>query len=351
MRQQTKWLQILILSLIMASMSHLSLAQDVGRMDQIVQSYVEDNQFSGTVLVARGEKILLNKGYGLANMEWSIANTPQTKFRLASVTKQFTAASILMLSERGKLKLDDKISAYLPDTPPSWGDITVFHLLTHTSGIQNFTELPEFMAIMTLPRKSNETLDLVRSLPLDFQPGEKFRYSNSGYVVLGALIEKISGQSYESFLEENIFKPLEMHDSGYDSTKEVIAHRAAGYSFKDGHFENVGYIDMGVPFSAGALYSTTVDLLRWERGLYNGKLLTAESLKKMTTPYKDDYACGLFVKKYNGSREFFHVGGINGFSTSLAYRPDDDLYIIVLSNLESSSPAILSSRLAVVAAH
>ncbi|MES2070161.1 MAG: serine hydrolase domain-containing protein [Pseudomonadota bacterium] len=332
-------------------MSHVSVAQEVSRMDEIVQSYVKDNQFSGSVLVARGEKILLNKGYGLANIEWNIENTPQTKFRLGSVTKQFTAVSILMLAERGKLKLDDKISSYLPDAPPAWRDINIFHLLTHTSGIRNFTELPEAMPLITLPRKPNEVLDLVRSLPLDFQPGEKYRYSNSGYVALGVLIEKISGQSYESFLQENIFTPLEMTNSGYDSTKEVITHRAAGYSFKDGHFENARYMDMGVPFSAGALYSTTVDLLRWERGLYNGKLLTAESLKKMTTPYKEDYAFGLFIKKYNGSREFFHGGGINGFRTSLAYRPEDDLYIVVLSNIEANTPAIISSRLAVVAPH
>ncbi|GGC64936.1 serine hydrolase domain-containing protein [Undibacterium terreum] len=349
MRQQQSWWRILILAFAFAGVSQVSSAEEVNRMDQIVQSYVKDKQFSGTVLVARGEKILLNKGYGLANMEWNMANTPQTKFRLGSLTKQFTAVAIMMLAERGKLKLDDKVSAYLPDVPAAWRDITVFQLLTHTAGIHNFTDLPEFMSVAMLAKTPNEVLDLVRSLPLDFQPGEKHSYSNSGYVLLGILIEKVSGQSYESFLQQHIFTPLEMKDSGYDLTKEVIAHRAAGYSLKNGHFENADYMDMGIPFSAGALYSTTVDLLRWERGLYGGKLLTAESLKKLTTPYKDDYAFGLIVKQYNGSREIFHNGGINGFRTSMAYRPEDDLYIIVLGNTEANTPGIISSRLAVVA--
>ncbi len=351
MQQQKQWWKLFIFVVTVTCLSPLAMAEPADRMDKMIESYVKDHEFIGTVLVAKGDKVLLDKGYGSANIEWNIPNTPQTKFRIASLTKQFTAASVLILEERGKLKLGDKISAYLPDTPPAWRDITIFHLLTHSSGIPNFSNLDTFPPIITLAKKPNEVIDLVRALPLDFAPGEKFNYSNTGYIVLGALIEKVSGKSYESFLQENIFTPLAMNDSGYDSSSQVLTRRAAGYTFEDGHFANADYMDMGIPFSAGGLYSTCDDLLRWEKALYGGKLLSAESLKKMTTPYKDDYAFGLVIKTYAGSREFSHNGGINGFSTSLAYRPDDDLYIVVLSNMETHTPDAIAGRLVIEASH
>jgi CubicO group peptidase (beta-lactamase class C family) len=271
-------------------------------MEQIIQSYVSNKQFMGTVLVARGTEIILDKGYGSANLEWDIPNSPSTKFRLGSITKQFTAASIMLLQERQKLSIDDPVKKYMPDAPAAWDKITIFNLLTHTSGIPNYTGFPEFTTLQLSPITSEKLVAVFRDKPLDFQPGEKWNYSNSGYVLLGFLIEKISGETYEKFLQENVFTPLGMQDSGYDSNSAIIPHRATGYAPGRGGIVNAGFVHMTTPFSAGALYSTTGDLLRWEQGLFGGKLLSADSLAKMTTPFKNDYAFGLGVRSLNGTR-------------------------------------------------
>ena len=262
----------------------------IARMEEVVQSYVTSKQFMGSVLVARDEKVLLSKGYGSANLEWDIPNSPTTKFRLGSVTKQFTAACILLLEERHKLKIGDPVKKYIPDAPAAWEKITIFNLLTHTSGIPNFTSFPDYSSTEAIHTTPEKLVARFRDKPLDFQPSEKWSYSNSGYVLLGYLIEKISGQSYADFVQQNIVQPLGMKDSGYDSNSAVLAHRASGYSPSPHGPVNAGYIDMTIPLSAGGLYSTTEDLLRWEQGLFGGKLLTPTSLEKMTTPFKEDYA-------------------------------------------------------------
>src|ERR1700680_80387 len=192
------------------SIAVLGRTQDVSRMDQIMQSYASAKTFMGTVLVARGGEILLGKGYGMANLEWDIPNAPSTKFRLGSVTKQFTAASILLLEERGKLKVEDPVKKYMPDAPAGWDKVTIRHLLTHTSGIPSFTGFPEYRKIEPFETTPEKEVALFRDKPLEFAPGEKWNYSNSGYVLLGYLIERISGQPYEKFVQENIFTPLGM---------------------------------------------------------------------------------------------------------------------------------------------
>lgn len=325
------------------------LAQDVARMEQVVQSYVSNKTFMGSVLVARGDQVLLSKGYGSANLEWNIPNSPNTKFRLGSVTKQFTAASILLLEERGKLKTDDLVKKLMPDAPAAWNNITIFHLLTHTSGIPNFTNFPEYRSQEAVPTTPEKLVARFRDKPLDFEPGEKWSYSNSGYVLLGYLLEKASGQTYEKFVQENIFGPLGMKDSGYDSNSAILPRRAAGYSPTTAGPVNAGFIDMTIPFSAGALYSTTEDLLRWEQGLFSGKLLSPASLAKMTTPFKSDYACGLSVHTVNGHKAIDHGGGIEGFNTFLAYYPEDKLTLVALSNLNGAAPQQIVARLASVA--
>lgn len=329
----------------------VGLAQDVSRMDQVVESYVSNKAFMGSVLVARGDQVLLSKGYGSANLEWNIPNSPATKFRLGSVTKQFTAASILLLEERGKLKTDDPVKKFVPDAPAAWDKITIFHLLTHTSGIPNFTSFPDYASQEPFATTPEKLVGRFRDKPLEFEPGEKWNYSNSGYALLGFVIEKTSGESYEKFVQENIFGPLGMKDSGYDSNSAIIPRRAAGYApvpGKDGPV-NVGFIHMSVPFSAGALYSTTEDLLRWEQGLFGGKLLSAASLAKMTTPFKNDYACGVEVHTVNGHKVISHGGGIEGFNTFLAYYPEDKLTVVALGNLNGNAPDQIVARLAAVA--
>ena len=301
----------------------------------------------GSVLVAQNGRILLDKGYGFANLERRIRNDPSTKFRLGSLTKQFTAASILLLEERGKLSVDDPIKKFLPDAPAAWDKITIFNLLTHTSGIPNDTEFPEFAASMKLPTTPEKLIAQFRDKPLDFQPGQDWRYSNSGYILLGYLIEKLSGQSYTQFLQENIFTPLGMKDSGYDTESVTISNRAAGY--KKGTLADAEYINMSQPFSAGGLYSTTEDLLRWERGLFGGAVLSPNSLKKMTTAYKSDYAFGLWSRERSEHRVMEHGGGINGFRSWLAYYPKDNLTIVVLGNVEDGPSDDIAANLASLA--
>ncbi len=182
------------------------LAQDVARMEQVIQSYVSGKRFMGTALVAQNGKVLLSKGYGFANAEWDIPNSPSTKFRLGSITKQFTAACILLLEERGKLKIDDPVKKYMPDAPAAWDKITIFHVLTHTSGIPSFTGFPDYRSTEAIATTPEKLVARFRDKPLDFQPGEKWSYSNSGYVLLGYLIEKISGQSYRDFVPGFIAK-------------------------------------------------------------------------------------------------------------------------------------------------
>jgi len=322
----------------------------VARVEQIIQSYVADHTFMGTVLIAKGDTVVLDKGFGYANLEWQIPNTPETKFRLGSVTKQFTAASILLLEERGKLKTEDLVKKYIPDAPSAWDRITIFHLLTHTSGIPSFTDSPDYREWEKKPATPEELVKRFRDKALDFEPGSRFKYSNSGYVLLGYLVDKVSGEKYPQFVKDNVFTPLKMTESGYDVNSAVIPHRASGYTKAppNGEIQNTGYIDMTIPYSAGALYSTTRDLLKWEQGLYGGKLLKTESLKKMTTPYKDNYAFGLFITDVQGHKKIAHGGGIEGFNTDLSYYPDDHLAVIALANLNGSAPRDIASKAAII---
>ena len=315
-------------------------------MEQIVQDAVKENHFMGTVLVDRDGKAILDKGYGSANLEWNIPNAPDTRFRLGSITKQFTAASILLLEERGKLKVEDPISKYMPDAPAAWKNITFVHLLSHTSGIPSFTSFPDYEQLQSSPVTTEQLVARFRDKPLDFQPGEKWQYSNSGYALLGYLLEKISGQKYCDFLQQNIFAPLAMHDTGCDRNSVILPRRASGYTPGAHGLENASYIDMTVPFSAGELYSTTGDLLRWQQGLFGGKVLSPASLTKMTTPVKENYGFGLSIETIKGHERISHGGGINGFNTSEYWYPKEKLCIIVLANVNGNSPSEISNHLA-----
>ncbi len=318
------------------------------RMEQIVQDAVANHHFMGTVLVERDGKPILDKGYGSADLEWNIPNAPNTKFRLGSITKQFTAASILLLEERGKLKVEDPVSKYMPDAPDAWKNITLFHLLTHTSGIPNFTNFADYRETQGQPTTPEQLVARFRDKPLDFPPGEKWSYSNSGYALLGYLLEKISGQRYCDFLQQNIFTPLAMKDSGCDVNSVILPRRASGYVARPHGLENATYIDMSVPFSAGELYSTTGDMLRWQQGLFGGKVLMADSLKRMTTPVKNNYGFGLEIETIQGHERISHGGGIDGFNTFEALYPQEKLSIIVLSNVNGNTPDELTLRLASV---
>ncbi len=314
-------------------------------MEQVIQSHASAGTFMGTVLVARDGAVIVDKAYGMANLEWDVANTPATKFRLGSITKQFTAAAILLLEERGKLKVDDRVKAYLPDSPMGWDRITIFNLLTHTSGIPNFTSSPDYNTIKLSARSADAAVASFRDRTLDFGPGEKMSYSNSGYMVLGAIIEKVSGQSYEKFVAENLFAPAGMSDSGYDSNTAIIKRRASGYVRTPAGYTNAGYLHMSIPHAAGALYATSGDLLKWQQALFAGKIVSKASLDRMIAPFKNDYALGVTSSLVNGRRVIAHGGGIDGFNTHLAYYPDSKTVVVVLSNVNGIVPGTLSGQL------
>lgn len=326
--------------------SNISFAQDKTRqIDELLNTYHQYGQFNGSVLVAENGKILLKKGFGSANMEWNIPNQTDTKFRLGSITKQFTALLIVKLAEDGKIKLDVPITTYLPDYPKTTGDkITIHHLLTHTSGIPNYTSFPDFFKDKSRnPYTPEEFVKTFSSLPLEFTPGEKFRYSNSGYFVLGYIIEKVTGKTYEQYLQETVFTPLKMVNSGYDHSDVILKNRAAGYEKEGKNFSNTPYIDMSIPYAAGSLYSTVEDLYLWDQALYTNKLLSPTSMELLFKSYistggKDFYGYGWFIsEKDNGKNTsklkiVEHGGGINGFNTNIVRIPADKNLIVLLNN-------------------
>jgi len=317
------------------------------KLDAYITAYVEQGFFNGSVLVANNGKIVLCKGYGMANYEHNIANTPQTIFRLGSLTKQFAAMVIMQLQEKGLLNVNDAIVKYIPDYPN--GDkITIHHLLTHTSGIPNFTDFPEYSKIKLEPHTPAQLIEIIKSKSLDFNPGTKYQYSNSGYIVLGYIIEKVSGKKYETVVKENIFIPLGMHNSGYDHASFILKNRASGYSIRNDEIVNADYIDMSVPSGAGALYSTVTDMYLWDQALYSTKLLSKQLLNMIFSPQvsineSKSYGYGWSIKTLHNHNLMEHSGGIEGFSTNICRYPDDKICIIVLSNVDD--PAIETSKI------
>jgi len=314
-------------------------------IEELIDLYHEYGKFNGSVLVAEQGKIVYQKGHGMANMEWDIPNSTNTKHRLGSVSKQFTAMLILQLASDGKLDLQAPINNYLPDYPNAHETpITTHHLLTHTSGIPNYTAFTDFFKDMSRnPYSPDEFVETFKDKKLDFMPGEKFSYSNSGYFLLGALIEKISGKSYETMLHENIFTPLNMNDSGYDNHKDILKNRATGYEKYGDGFINSNYIDMSIPYAAGSLYSTVEDLYTWDQALYGNKMLSKEYMELYFKPQikaygNYDYAYGWAVgyDKIGSSTDSIytitHGGGINGFNTIISRAPSDQSLVVLLNN-------------------
>jgi CubicO group peptidase (beta-lactamase class C family) len=321
-----------------------AIAQDkVNKIDGLMQLYFDYGRFNGTVLVAEGGKVIYKKGFGLAQMEWNIPNKPDTKFRLGSITKQFTSMLILQMAEAGKLSLDAKLSDLLPYYRQDTGKkVTVHHLLTHTSGIPSYTGLPNFMdEISRDPYGVEDFVKKYCSGDLEFEPGAQFRYNNSGYFILGAVIEKIAGKPYEKVLEERIFGPLAMKNSGYDHPATIMENRAAGYEQSLDVYRNAEFLDMSLPYAAGSLYSTVEDLYLWDQALYTDRLLSAKMKELLFKPHIEAgggaYAYGWAVGKRplpQSKREIAftsHGGGINGFNT-LIDRLVEQRHLIVLLN-------------------
>ena len=331
----------LFILLVALAAAPAALPQDkAARIDEYMTRANKLRQFNGAVLVAENGKVIYKKGLGLANMEWNVPNEADTKFRLGSITKQFTATLIMQLVEQGKLKLDGKLSEYLPDYRKDVGDkVTIHHLLTHTSGIPSYTGLPNFFAEVSRdPYTPAEFVKKFASGDLEFEPGSKFRYNNSGYFLLGAIIEKVHGKPYEQVIKENIFDPLGMKNSGYDHHDAILPKRAAGYEKTPTGYRNAPYLDMSLPYAAGSLYSTVEDLLLWDQALYTDKLISAKSKELMFKPFLDNYAYGWGITKVTLPQSkqeinsIAHSGGINGFSTLLTRYPEQKQLIVLLDN-------------------
>ena len=301
--------------------------------------------FMGSILMARDGRMLFEKSYGFANLKETVPISAQTRFRIGSLTKQFTAAAVLLLEDRGKLKTAELLKHYLPDAPAAWEKITVYHLLTHTSGIPDYVD-SGFESIKAKAITPEQLIKIFRNRPLEFSPGMKESYSSSNYILLGYLIERITGQTYGEFLRANIFGPLGMNDSGVDNGETNVPQEATGYYVDNGSLTIADYVNMTSAYSAGSIYSTPQDLLRWEQGLFGGKLLSNAALKKMTTPFLSGYACGLHVEEPGGRKIIYHSGRIDGFSGYLAYYPDDKLVIVALSNVWNREMAKIVSELA-----
>lgn len=317
------------------------------KVDELLDAHVKVNDFGGAVLLAVGGKPLVSKGYGYANREWHIPATADTKFRIGSITKQFTSMVIMQLREQGKVKIEDSVCLYVTPCPEAWKPVTVHHLLTHTSGIPTYTAIPAWRETNMVPKTVEQMVAIFRDLPLQWTPGEKFAYNNSGYFLLGVVIEKITGKKYEEALQEMILAPLGMRDSGYDWPGTILPRRASGYQGRGPALANAAALDMQQPFAAGSMYSTVEDLLAWDQALYTDKLIPAAAKQMMWTPFKDGYAYGWGVREPTaatfGHRQIAHSGGINGFSSMIIRVPDTNVTAIVLSN-NTAAPAAPIAR-------
>ncbi len=321
-------------------------------IDTLIQESYHPTEPGVAVIVVKDGETVFRKGYGMANLELGVSIEPDMVFRIGSATKQFTAVAILMLAEQGKLSLDDSISKFLPDYPTHDYLITVKHLLTHTSGIKSYTSMPEWIPLWRKDFTVQELMDFFKYQPMVSAPGKRWSYNNSGYILLGAIIEKVTGQTYGQFIKQSIFEPLEMKQSYYDDPLQVIPRRVAGYDKSPNGFTNAAYISMTQPYAAGALVSTVDDLALWDNALYTEKLLKLESLKQAHISYRlldgspTAYGFGWMISEYIGHSFIEHSGGVHGFRSHTMRLPDDRVFVAVLSNNGGVSPQKLAFKIA-----
>jgi CubicO group peptidase (beta-lactamase class C family) len=327
------------------------------KIDTFLNKKFNADEPGTAVLAIKDGKVIYRKAVGMANMELEVKLDPGMVFRIGSITKQFTAAAIMKLVEEGKIKLDDSITKFLPEFPTNDTVITVHQLLNHTSGIKSYTGMKSFFEIMRKDMKVQEIIDLSKNEERDFKPGEKFLYNNSGYIILGAIIEKVSGKNYEEFIQEQFFTPLGMKNSYYGSNARIIPNRAAGYRATKEGYLNSRYLSMSLPYAAGSLLSTVDDLWTWTNALHAGKVVSLESFEKMITPTKTtdgettEYGYGLSFRPTGGFKQIGHGGGINGFLTQITYLPEKKVFVAVLNNrLGGTSPSYAAQWIALLLA-
>lgn len=327
----------------------------VARIDSLAEATLRDGPVAGlTIGVKRGADLLLVKGYGDADIENSVPMTAETVYRIGSLTKQFTAAAVMQLVEAGLIDLDDPLTQYLPNYPTQGHEVSIRHLLTHTSGIKSYTSLGDVFWLKAglLDLTHTEMLELFQDEPFDFAPGEAYRYNNSGYYLLGMIIEEVSGDTYDDYLDAHLFGPLGLSRSYYCHEAQIIRGRAEGYEQGAGWLLNDGSISMNTPGAAGALCSTVPDLLSWTAALRSGRVVSLASYQAMTTSgllndgSATGYGLALGLAPLGEHARVAHTGGINGFSTVMAHYPGSDLDIVVLSNTSSQAPGQVEGHIA-----
>lgn len=323
------------------------------KVDKFVREHMEAQHIPGLSLaVVEGGEVVISRGYGQASVELDVPATPDTVYQIGSITKQFTATAVMMLAVEGKISLDAPIVHFVDGVPESWYGVNIRHLLTHTSGIMSYTDLPDLMHRSLADVTREEILSLVADTPLAFTPGERNAYCNTGYFLLGHAIERAASRRYGDFLRERIFEPLGMSSTRVNNMHEIIPNRAAGYTWADDRLTNATHISMTWPFSAGALVSTVADLSKWTLALGDKSLLPSDAWNRMWTQTilndgsSADYGFGWGVHDYQGHKVIGHGGGIPGFITFSERYVDDDLAVIVLTNLAPSDPAAIARGVA-----
>ncbi len=324
------------------------------RIEGLVKRMLEQPGAVGlSVAVAIGDELVLAGGYGIAEAEHDVPANVDTMFRIGSVTKQFTSAAIMRLVEKDELALEDLLVEHVPKFPTRGHEVSILHLLTHTSGIKSYTGLgDEWQKIIALELSHEELLDLVRDAPFDFAPGERFLYNNTAYYLLGVIVERITGQSYADHLRTEILQPLGLTRTRYGSNTDLIKNRAQGYQMIDDELANDALIGMSQPGAAGALLSTAKELVQWQLALVGGKVVSPDSYELMTTPFmlndssETKYGFGLAIGTFAGQPVVQHGGGINGFNSILSYYPEAKLSVAVISNSEACSAGQLGAAIA-----
>jgi CubicO group peptidase (beta-lactamase class C family) len=325
-------------------------------IDQFLSKQFPAHRPGCAILVSKKGQVIYRNAFGLADLELNVTMKPEMVFRLGSITKQFTAVAILQCVEQGKISLQDDIQKFIPDFPPQKKQITIENLLSHTSGLVEYTQLdiPDpFIRRKDLSPK--EIINFFKNEPLEFEPGSEFKYSNSNYFLLGYILEIVEGKKYQDIIAERFSKPLGLNNTFYDDLSKVIPNRVSGYKQEDGNYTNDDFQSPSIAFAAGAILSNVDDLLKWQQSLYSLKLLKKETLNQATTAFKlndgtnSNYGLGWFVIDMSGSRSIQHGGNINGFRSNTIYFPEEDVYVVALFNCECSPMEEITEQIALLA--
>lgn len=324
------------------------------QIDNLIKKQFKSNETGVSALVAKNGKVIYRKAFGKANLELDVDMTSDNVFQVGSITKQFTSVSILMLLEEGKLNLEDEITKFIPDYPTKGQKITVHHLLTHTSGIKSYTAMQSFGEIFTIDQSPLKFIEFFKNEPMDFNPGEKYMYNNSGYFLLGYIIEKVSGMSYSKFIQERIFEKIDMKNSYYGSQTKLIKNRASGYQKRE-VFSNAQYISLTLPYAAGSIMSTVDDLFKWQTAITNDVFVKEVTIDKAFTNYtlnngdKINYGYGWSIDELNNVPTIEHGGAIPGYLSMGVFVPSKNVYVIVFSNCGCKSPTNVALEIAALA--